>query len=173
MRTFVASLREMSGVPPRSRAVPSTAPGKELAQVAPLGPRATERVPTSRMLAWMSSQEPHVLDDDQRTMLVRLCELSPTIKMALELGQAFAAMARNRRADELDGWLERAEKSEIVALGSVARGIRDDLAAVRAGLSMCWSNGRTEGSVNRLKCVKRQMYGRGKLDLLRLRLIAA
>jgi transposase len=53
----------------------------------------------------------------------------------------------------------------------LANGLRADLAAVRSGLTVEWSNGRTEGSVNRLKCVKRQMYGRGKLDLLRLRLI--
>jgi transposase len=53
----------------------------------------------------------------------------------------------------------------------LANGLRADLEAVRAGLSVDWSNGRTEGNVNRLKCVKRQMYGRGKLDLLRLRLI--
>jgi transposase len=80
-------------------------------------------------------------------------------------------MVRERQAATLEHWLDTAVQSEIKALRSLANGLRADLAAVRAGLSVEWSNGRTEGSVNRLKCVKRQMYGRGKLDLLRLRLI--
>jgi transposase len=54
-----------------------------------------------------------------------------------------------------------------------AVGLRQDIAAVRAGLSLPWSNGPTEGHINRLKCLKRQMYGRAKLDLLRQRLLAA
>ena len=91
--------------------------------------------------------------------------------VAVELGQQFATMVRERQAATLEQWLDRAVQSGIKVLRSLANGLRADLAAVRAGLSVEWSNGRTEGSVNRLKCVKRQMYGRGKLDLLRLRLI--
>ena len=121
----------------------------------------------------MSTQDPHTLDEDQRATLKKLGAINLTIKTALELGQDFAAMVRQRQADKLDGWLERAAQSGIAAFVSVAKGMRADEAAVRAGLTLEWSNGRTEGSVNRLKCVKRQMYGRGKLDLLRLRLLAA
>ncbi len=163
MRTYVATLRELSGIPARSR--------KRAGQ--PLAATATERVPSSRTLAWMSTQEPHTLDDDQRATLEKLGAIHPTIKTALELGQDFAAMVRQRHADKLDEWLERAAQSGIAGFVSVAKGMRADEAAVRAGLTLEWSNGRTEGSVNRLKCVKRQMYGRGKLDLLRSRLLAA
>ncbi len=167
MRAHVASLREMSGIPARSRKAAGA--GQALAVAA----NATERVPSSRTLAWMSTQEPHALDDDQRAILEKVGETNPAIKTALELGQDFAGMVRNRGTDELDGWLERAAKSGIASLVSVANGMRADEAAIRAGLTLEWSNGRTEGSVNRLKCVRRQMYGRGKLDLLRLRLVAA
>jgi len=163
MRVYVATLRELSGVPARSR----TAAGQ------PLAVKATERVPSSRMLAWMSTQDPHTLDDDQRATLAQLRTINPTITLALELGEEFATMARQRQAEHLEGWLERATQSRIAAFVSLAKGMRADEAAVRAGLTLEWSNGRTEGSVNRLKCVKRQMYGRGKLDLLRLRLLAA
>jgi transposase len=163
VRAYVAALREMSGVPARSR----KAGGQ------PLAAKATERVPSSRTLAWMSTQEPHTLEEDQRATLEKLGAINPTIKTALELGQAFATMVRQRQADNLDEWLERAAKSGIAALVSVANGMRADAAAVRAGLTLEWSNGRTEGCVNRLKCVTRQMYGRGQLDLLRLRLRAA
>ena len=163
MRAYVASLRELSGVPPRSR--------RGAGQ--PLTTPATERVPSSRMLAWMSTQEPHVLDDDQRTTLEKLSAVNLTTKTALELGQEFATMVRHRQAEKLDEWLERAAQSGIASFVSIAKGMRADEAAVRAGLTLEWSNGRTEGCVNRLKCVKRQMYGRGKLDLLRSRLLAA
>ena len=163
MRAYVAALREVSGLPPRCR--------KGAGQ--PLATPATERVPSSRMLAWMSTQAPQVLDDDQRATLEKLSAVNPAVKTALELGQEFAAMVRHRQAEKLDGWLERATQSGLASLVSVANGMRADKAAVLAGLSLEWSNGRTEGSVNRLKCVKRQMYGRGKLDLLRSRLLAA
>ena len=163
MRVYVVTLRELIGVLARSR----TAAGQ------PLAVKAPERVPSSRMLAWMSTQDPHTLDDDQRATLEQLRTINPTITLALELGEEFATMARQRQAEHLEGWLERATQSRIAAFVSLAKGMRADEAAVRAGLTLEWSNGRTEGSVNRLKCVKRQMYGRGKLDLLRLRLLAA
>jgi len=54
----------------------------------------------------------------------------------------------------------------------LANGIRRDYAAVKTGVTLEWSNGPTEGHINRLKQVKRQMYGRAKLDLLKLRLMA-
>ena len=139
----------------------------------PLATPATERVASSRTLAWISTQDPHVLDDDQRATLEKLSGTNPALKTALELGQEFAAMVRHRQADKLDGWLERAAQSGLASLVSVANGMRADKAAVRAGLTLEWSNGKTEGSVNRLKSVRRQMYGRGKLDLLRSRLLAA
>jgi transposase len=162
LRAFVAELRVRSGMPARAR----TAPGQALP---PTPPR---RVAASRELAWLSTQPRHQLEEEQRALLSRLEEVGPRVKTAMELAQAFAEMVRHRQAEKLDGWLEQAAQSGIAALSRVATGIRADLAAVRAALTLVWSNGRTEGSVNRLKCVKRQMYGRGKLDLLRLRLIA-
>lgn len=58
-------------------------------------------------------------------------------------------------------------------MASFARGLRDDRPAVTAALSLPWSNGQTEGQITKLKLVKRQMYGRAKLDLLRARLLGA
>lgn len=81
-------------------------------------------------------------------------------------------MVRERQPEQLDAWLVRTEQSGLAPLVSIANGIRKDYAAVKAGLTLKWSNGPTEGHVNRLKQVKRQMYGRAKLDLLKLRLMA-
>jgi len=58
-------------------------------------------------------------------------------------------------------------------LHGFATGIINDVAAVRAALSQLWSNGPVEGQVNRLKMLKRQMYGRAKFDLLRSRVLHA
>ena len=79
-------------------------------------------------------------------------------------------MIRGRSLATLDPWLERA-RSSLVA--SFANGVTNDKAAVCAAISSAWSNGQTEGQITKLKLVKRQMYGRGKLDLLQARVIGA
>jgi len=81
-------------------------------------------------------------------------------------------MIRGRQPDELLVWLEDAVKSGIDTLKGFANGIQQDLSAVMNALSLPWNNGQTEGQVNRLKLIKRQMYGRANFDLLRKRVIA-
>ena len=84
----------------------------------------------------------------------------------------FAKMMTKRTGEQdLAGWLERVETDDQPELHTFAAGIRLDLAAVTAGLSLPYSSGVTEGNVNRLKAIKRQMYGRASLDLLRKRVI--
>ena len=80
-------------------------------------------------------------------------------------------MIRNHEASTLDAWLDACGASNISDLMTFATGIRHDYAAVRAALATCWSNGQTEGQVNRLKYLKRQMYGRANFDLLRQRVL--
>ena len=75
-------------------------------------------------------------------------------------------MVRNAREDELEGWLNEAEDG---LLGAFARGLRREQAAVAAALREPWSN----GQINRLKTLKRQMYGRANIDLLKARLVQA
>jgi transposase len=84
----------------------------------------------------------------------------------------FAKMMTKRTGEQnLAGWLERVEADDQPELHTFSAGIRQDLAAVAAGLSLPYSSGPTEGNVNRLKAIKRQMYGRASLDLLRKRVI--
>ena len=82
-------------------------------------------------------------------------------------------MVRERQHEKLEHWLERAEASGERALRSFAGGVRRDYAAVEAALRLPYSNGPVEGQVNRLKFLKRQMYGRAKFDLLRKRVLYA
>ena len=80
-------------------------------------------------------------------------------------------MIREQTGHQLDAWLISAEASHLPELKSFAKGIQQDKAAVIAGLTLPWSNGPLEGHVNRLKLIKRSMYGRAKLPLLRQRVL--
>jgi len=71
----------------------------------------------------------------------------------------------------LDGWIDQTNTTKITALKSFTHGLIQDLEAIKAALSLEWSNGQTEGQVNRLKTIKRQMYGRANFDLLRKRVL--
>lgn len=79
-------------------------------------------------------------------------------------------MLRKKAVSTLDAWLERARQSMV---DSFARGMSKDVDAVRAAIASNWSNDQTEGQITKLKLVKRQMYGRVKIDPLEARLIAA
>lgn len=83
-------------------------------------------------------------------------------------------MIRERRPEAWAAWIDQACAPETPGdLRNFGKGLRDDEAAVRAALSLEWSNGPVEGQVNRLKTLKRQMYGRANFDLLRKRFLLA
>ena len=102
--------------------------------------------------------------------MIKIEEGVPALIAARDLVNRFHAMIRERKPQDLDAWIEAAKQS---ALSSFATGIASDRDAVRAALQLPWSNGQTEGQITKLKLVKRQMYGRAKLDLLEARLIVA
>ena len=110
------------------------------------------------------------LKEAERTYIERLMALSPALDAVRGLARRFAAMVRARDADAFDPWLVEAANSE---LNSFAQGLKQDEAAVRAALTVSWSSGAVEGNVTRLKLIKRQGYGRAKLDLLRARVLHA
>jgi transposase len=89
------------------------------------------------------------------------------------LTQEFASTVREHCSERLDGWLDMAATSDFPELQRFANGVRRDYAAIRAALELPWSQGPVEGLITKLKLVKRQMYGRAKVDLLRRRLLAA
>ena len=113
------------------------------------------------------------LADDEKPVVVLLRRLSPEVKRAQELAVGFVGLVKERRARDLRGWLIEAGRSGVAEFRSFANGITSDFEAVRAALEYEWSQGQVEGQVHRLKLVKRQMYGRGKLDLLRARVLRA
>ncbi len=94
----------------------------------------------------------------------------PALAEARAAVAAFQATIRKKAGDDLDGWIDRAKTG---LLASFASGVTKDRAAVVAAITNVWSNGQTEGQITRLKLIKRQMYGRAKLDLLEARLLGA
>jgi transposase len=82
-------------------------------------------------------------------------------------------MVRERKSDQLDSWLSQASASPLQELHRFAVGLRAEYGAMHAALSEPWSTGQVEGQITRLKYLKRQMYGRARIDLLRLRVLHA
>ena len=124
-----------------------------------------------RGAAWLLVEAPDDLSQTQTRLLDALRQLSPEMVVAYPLAQRFVTMIRERQPEALDGWLQEAETCGIAAIRHFAVKLRQDYAAVKAALSFEWSNGQVEGQVNRLKTIKRQMYGRANFDLLRLRVL--
>ena len=110
---------------------------------------------------------------EEKVYLEHLMEVSSELATAYRLTQEFALMVRERQESKLDGWLAEAEACEALVMRRFAKGIREDLAAVRAGLREVWSNGPTEGFINKLKLLKRQCYGRAGFEVLRRRMLRA
>jgi transposase len=154
---YVRRLRAEMGLAP---ARPSRPLGAETLTPAP---------PTARRLSVAVVRHPDRRTDEEREWVARLKELDSDVRVALAAAEEFAGLVRERSGAGVDGWLNRADA--IPTLKSFAAGLRRDEAAVRAGLTLPWSNGPVEGAVNRLKLLKRAGYGRAKFDLLRARVL--
>jgi transposase len=132
---------------------------------APGGPR---RCPSARVLARLLSTSPDLLSRADRTIAAVVEKAVPALVEARDLVDRFHRLIRGGDGDGLDPWMQAAADSLI---RSFSRGVAADSAAIRAAIVEPWSNGQTEGQITKLKLVKRQMYGRANLDLLRARLL--
>jgi transposase len=127
--------------------------------------------PSARQLSfeWVRRAEKRKLAEQARLDAIRA--RSDELAAALDLADGFADLIRKRSSETLGAWLARGEASSDPDLRRFAEGIRRDEAAVHAGVTEPWSNGPVEGHVNRLKTIKRQMYGRAGFVLLRARVL--
>jgi transposase len=128
---------------------------------------------TPHTAAMLLLRRPERCSDAEQAAIAQLRTCHPDIATTMAFTERFVAIVRERRGDALASWLTDAQASGIREIGQFAVKIRQDEAAVRAGCTLSWSNGQTEGQVTRLKLLKRQMYGRAKFDLLRHRALAA
>jgi transposase len=140
--------------------------------------RAEEIVPPScveqfsaRDAVWLFIREQSKLTVEEQEELLHIRSASVIIETAYGLVQAFLTMVRKLQGERLDTWIEAVQASQIPEFSRFVNGILQDKDAVVAGLTEVYSNGQTEGQVHKLKLVKRSMYGRAKLPLLRQRLL--
>jgi transposase len=110
------------------------------------------------------------LTTEQQQEIDWLCRSFPDLATSYCLAQEFGKMIRERLPDQFSPWLEKASKSGLTDIRNFATSLARDKYAVSAALTTSWSSGQVEGQVNRLKLIKREMFGRGKLDLLKKRL---
>lgn len=134
--------------------------------------RPSTHIPSAPQASWLLLKT-EGLTSEERAVVDELCQRSPQIKRAQELALSFTEMVRGRRVEKLHNWLTAALESRLPEFSSFYNGIIRDMEAVRAALSCEWSQGQVEGQVNRLKMIKRQMYGRAKFDLLRAKVVWA
>lgn len=128
-------------------------------------------VPSAKRLAWVVVKDPEKLAESENAMLRQLLQ-HPAVAKCHALGQQFTEMVRRKLPKKLAAWLKACRDSGLPEFASFADGLQNDLSAIRAALALEWSNGQLEGQVNRLKLIKRQMYGRANFDLLRIRVLA-
>lgn len=95
-------------------------------------------------------------------------ERLPDLVEARDVVESFHDMLRRKPSGDLETWIERAVKNLVA---SFANGVIRGRAAIQKAITSQWSNGQTEGQTIKLKLIKRQMYGRGKLDLLEARIV--
>jgi transposase len=127
--------------------------------------------PSAKGLSFAVIAKPAKRTEKQQLQVGRLRALADEVGEAVGLVEAFAELVRKQGGRTLKDWLEKAQKGTSSELRRFADGLERDRAAVQAGLDERWSNGRVEGHINRLKTIKRQMYGRAGLPLLRARVL--
>ena len=128
--------------------------------------------PSPKQLSFDWVRRPEKRTVEAQTRLDKIRGASPDLTAALDLEDDFAALIRKRTTGTLTEWLSRAEVSACPEVRHFAEGIRRDESAVNASITTRWSNGPVEGHVNRLKTIKRQMYGRAGFSLLKARVVS-
>jgi transposase len=150
------------------------APGRTSAQPRPaLVAVSPCRELTPRTAAWTVLCRRERQSAEDRELLADLRRHDPELDEAITLAEAFIDLVRDRTPDRLDPWLNQAVRSTLRPLRNFAKHLSIDYEAVRAAVTLDWSNGPVEGQVNRLKMLKRTMYGRAGLDVLERRFLLA
>lgn len=145
----------------------NTLPGQTASQM-----KAAASSPhTLQTLNFWILQRPEDRQAEHEALIEQICNDLPKLGQVISQARQFAAMLRQQSPNELSPWLQQVEASGYRAWKNFASRMRQDQDAVEAALTYTWSNGPTEGHINRLKCLKRQMYGRAKDDLLRKRVL--
>jgi transposase len=161
---YARRLRQAQGLPPGHRRARQPLPAVAEPSCQPLTPRRA---------TWLVLRRETKRTDAETQQLTALRAQQAEVAEAIDLAQDFATLVRQRQPTQLDPWLKRATTSAVDAMRRFATGLYEDYEAVKAGMTLPWSTSPVEGHINRLKMVKRQMFGRARLDLLSRRFLLA
>ncbi|WP_405786687.1 transposase [Streptomyces sp. NBC_00029] len=128
---------------------------------------APPRSPTVRQVTGWLTRHPTALTEEGRVGLKDVLARCPELDMAAGQVREFGEMLSGHLGATLPVWISTVEASQLPGLAGFARHLLRDLDAVTAGLTLDWSSGSIEGAVNRIKKIKRQLYGRAGFELLR------
>ena len=179
-RTLLAEIRQLGYIGGPSQLAKLLSPWRQ--PTAENNPNSTEapeknsipvpgRAISPQVAAVLLSKLPAELSSHQAEVVARLKQQCPGFAVIRKLVMGFRTILRIGKVSTLRRWMKRALKTGIHAMVRFVRKLRQDIAAVEAAVSQPWSNGPVEGQINRLKMLKRQMYGRGGTELLRARLL--
>ena len=144
----------------RQEAMPLPAPG------------VTDRVSVQKAI-WLLARPYENLKADERRDLQEVCQASQELAALHPLAQSFGQIVRKREGHRLQGWMKQVEASSFRDVKRFVQGLQRDKEEVLAGLTLVYSNGQVEGQINKLKLLKRTMYGRAGFPLLRQRVLHA
>ena len=129
-------------------------------QTLPVVAEPTTPTLTPRRVTWVVLRRPEQRTADEAQQLAQVRAQSAAVAEAIDLAEDLTTLIRQRQPAQLDPWLKRAATSTLAALRRFAQGLYADYQAVKAGVTLPWSTGPVEGHINRLKMLKRQMFGR-------------
>jgi transposase len=161
---YARRLRQAQGLSPGQRHPRQSLPSVAEPVCQPLTPRRA---------TWLVLRRETKRTEAEAQQLAQLRVQHAEVDEAIALAQDFAQLVRQRQPTRLDSWLQRATTSTLDAVRRFATGLSEDYDAVKAGVTLPWSSGPVEGHINRLKMLKRQMFGRARLDLLSRRFVLA
>jgi transposase len=161
---YARRLRQAQGLPPGHRRPRQPLPAVAEPLCQPLTPRRA---------SWLVLRRETKRTEVEAQQLTQLHAQEPKVAEAIDLAQDFTQMVRQRQPESLERWLQRASTSTVEAIQRFAKGLYEDYDAIKAGVTLPWSSSPVEGHINRLKMLKRQMFGRAHLDLLSRRFLQA
>ncbi|MFE7076947.1 ISL3 family transposase [Streptomyces sp. NPDC057620] len=133
----------------------------------PDAPAPAAAAPSVRSVVGWITRHPETLAEDETTQLKAVLDVCSELDQTHALVRDFAQMLARRTGADLPDWISTAHAAHLPGVTGFAHGLTTDLEAVIAGLTVHWSSGGTEGAVNRVKKIKRQLYGRAGFELLR------
>lgn len=134
--------------------------------------RATAKGMTPRHLSWSFLRDPSRLEKQEQEELSHIRQ-EKNVDVVYGLAQRFVSIVKERKAELLSTWLRDCQISDITELMNFVQGLEKEGSALHAALTLSYSNGPVEGKINKLKYIKRSMYGRSGFPLLRQKVLKA